>query len=250
MYIVIFYTETTSLDKPFCYNIGYVIYNIITGTIAVKRDFVVEQVWHNPMLFTTAYYSNKRDLYVKRMRAKTVKMEKYGYICQQMIRDFKNHEVIGAYAYNSNFDERVFNFNCDWFKCNNPFDNIPIFDIRGYAHQFIVNDNFKAFCDKYGYYTDNGNYSTTAETIYRFITDDIDFEEEHTALNDSLIETTILLESVCNGAEYNTEYEVLKSIPRKVKKILTIKDTNKNVIAEYECYGYTVYKSKNNIQLK
>lgn len=250
MNIAIFDTETTSLDKPFCYNIGYLIVDTENHDILVKRDYVVEQVWHNPMLFITAYYADKRDIYIKRMRAKTVKMEKYGYICQQMIRDFKQFDVAGAYAYNSGFDERVFNFNCDWFKCNNPFDNVPIFDIRGYAHQFIVNDDFKRFCDTYEYYTDNGNYSTTAETLYRFITNNIDFEEEHTALCDSIIETEILLDSISQGAEYNTNYTVLKSIPRRVKKTLTVKDAEKNIVAEFECYGYTVYKSRNNIQLK
>ena len=155
-----------------------------------------------------------------------------------------------AFAYNSSFDIEVFEFNCDWFKCNNPFDNVPIFDIRGYAHQFIVNNDFKRFCDTHEYYTDNGNYSTTAETLYRFITNNIDFEEEHTALCDSIIETEILLDSISQGAEYNTNYTVLKSIPRRVKKTLTVKDAEKNIVAEFECYGYTVYKSKNNIQLK
>ena len=78
MNIAIFDTETTSLDKPFCYNIGYLIVDTENHDTLIKRDYVVEQVWHNPMLFTTAYYADKRDIYIKRMRAKTVKMEKYG----------------------------------------------------------------------------------------------------------------------------------------------------------------------------
>ncbi len=143
MNIVIFDTETTSLDKPFCYNIGYIIINVETSERVLARDFVCEQVWHNPMLFSTAYYANKRDIYVKAMRIRKTKMDKFGYICQQMIRDFKNYEVHSAYAYNSSFDEKVFNFNCDWFKCNNPFDNITIYDIRGYAHLFLCDDDLK-----------------------------------------------------------------------------------------------------------
>ena len=91
MNIMIFDTETTSLEKPFCYNIGYVIVDTETTEEIKKCDFVVEQVWHNPMLFTTAYYSNKRELYVKSMRQRKTKMDKFGYICQQMIRDIKNY---------------------------------------------------------------------------------------------------------------------------------------------------------------
>ena len=89
MNIVVFDTETTNLEKPFCYNIGYVIANMESGATLLKREFVVEQVWHNDMLFTTAYYANKREIYVKRMQGRKVRMEKFGFITQQMYRDFQ-----------------------------------------------------------------------------------------------------------------------------------------------------------------
>ena len=79
MNIVIFDTETTSLEKPFCYNIGYSI-RTSENQILVEKDFVVEQIWHNLPLFSTAYYAEKRPIYVNRMRARAVKMEKFGYI--------------------------------------------------------------------------------------------------------------------------------------------------------------------------
>jgi hypothetical protein len=101
MNIIVFDTETTSIEKPFCYNVGYAIHNVDTATTLVKREFVCEQVWHNPMLFTTAYYSNKREMYVKRMRARKIKLEKFGFVCQQMIRDIEFFEIEYAYAYNS-----------------------------------------------------------------------------------------------------------------------------------------------------
>ncbi|MDD4876560.1 MAG: hypothetical protein PHQ86_05495 [Dehalococcoidales bacterium] len=197
MNVCVFDTETTSLDKPFCYNIGYEIFNTDSGVSLTAKDFVVEQIWHNLPLFQSAYYADKREIYVARMKARQTIMDKFGYITQEMARDFKKLEVVGSYAFNSDFDERVFNYNCDWFKVINPFDNIPIFDIRGYVHQFISNQpEYLDFCEKHELFTESKNYSTTAEAVYRYLTNDIEFAEEHTALADSKIEAFILAHCV------------------------------------------------------
>lgn len=226
MNIVVFDTETTSVNKPFCYNIGYNIVEVETGKSLLKRDYVVEQVWHNPMLFTTAYYAKKRPKYVSAMRSHKTLMDKYGYICRTMIKDFIDYKVVGAYAYNSKFDDGVFTFNSDWYKCSNPFDNMPIFDIRGYAHEFLIDEDYIKFCEDNSYFTESGNYSTTAETVYRYISGNNDFIEDHTALSDSEIETEILLECIRRGAEVNTDYKAKVSIKREVEKTLTLKDTD------------------------
>lgn len=226
MNIVVFDTETTNLNKPFCYNIGYVICNTDTDEILAEKDFVVEQIWHNMPLFSTAYYENKRPIYVNRMRAKKTKMNKFGYICKEMIKDFNTFNVEYAYAYNSSFDEKVFEYNCDWFKCNNPFDMIPILDIRGNVHNTIAfTQPYKDFCERYNRFTEKGNYSTTAETVYQYITGITDFEEEHTALADSIIELSILLITVNEyGLEYGKEYKTYSSIPRTTEKVLSVTD--------------------------
>lgn len=249
MNIVVFDTETVSLEKPFCYNIGYTIVNTESRKHLIKRDYVVEQVWHNPMLFITAYYADKREIYVKAMRSRKTIMAKYGYICQAMIRDFIKYEVVGAYAFNSPFDDKVFTYNSDWFKCNNPFDNIPIFDIRGYVHQFMVNDDFKEFCENYGYFTGSGNYSTTAEVMYRYLTGNTEFIEDHTALSDSEIEAEILLECFKRGAEINTAYDVKRSIKREVEKFLTV-NTRAGEVYRFPYTSIRINKDKTDINLK
>ena len=223
MNIMIFDTETTSLDKPFCYNIGYQIVDTETGETLVARDFVVEQVWHNLPLFSSAYYADKRPIYVNRMRSRAVIMDKFGYICRQMIRDIKQYEVAHAYVYNSPFDEKVFNFNCDWYKCSNPFDTVQIHDIRGYAHQFIVDEKYIAYCEEHNLFTESGNYSSTAEAVYRYISGKDDFDEEHTALSDSVIETEILFYAMRAGADISIDEKVYRSIERKIEKTLHIR---------------------------
>jgi len=248
MKICVFDTETTSLDKPFTYNIGYLIADTDNDKILLERSYVVEQIWHNLPLFSSAYYASKRPLYVEEMRAKRTTMDKFGYICRQMLRDFKQYGVEAAFAYNSPFDEKVFEFNCDWFKCSNPFDTVPIRDIRGYVHNFVVDNDYKKYCDDHGEYTESGNYSTTAQTVYRYFFDD-EFEEEHTALADAEIEYEILKKCVNKGADLKRSYKTYMSIKKNVEKTLTLTDRDKNT-HEFSYNSITISKDKTKIKLK
>lgn len=250
MNICVFDTETTSLEKPFCYNIGYVIADSKSQAILVKHDYVVEQVWHNPMLFTTAYYANKRPIYVDRMRVRKAIMDKFGYICQTMIREFKNFNVEHAYAFNSPFDDKVFRFNCDWFKCNNPFDNIAIHDIRGIVHKKLaLTKEYQEFCNENQRFTENGNYSTTAETVFQFMAQDTEFKEEHTALSDSEIEFEILVNLAESDNDFTTDFQTYASIPRRTRRVLTIINMDGEEF-EFDYYKKTENKKTNTIKLK
>lgn len=250
MNIVVFDTETTSLNKPFCYNIGYTILDADTEAHLVAKDFVVEQVWHNLPLFSTAYYAEKRPIYVLAMRSRKTTMKKFGYICQEMMRDFAKFNVQCAYAYNSSFDEKVFDFNCDWFKCNNPFDTIPIHDIRGNVHNFIVDADYQKFCVDHEYFTESGCYSSTAETVYRYLKNDTEWNEDHTALNDSLIEAEILLETFYRGAEIDANYPVRRSLgsPQIVKTLHISTAEQTDYYFNYE--KIRISKDKTEITLK
>ena len=235
MNIMVFDTETTNLEKPFCYNIGYVIFDTERREVIVKRDFVVEQVWHNSMLFTTAYYADKREIYVGRMKARKCLMDKFGYITQKMYRDIVDFEITDAYAYNSPFDVKVFAYNCEWFKCINPFDNVAIHDIRGYVHKCIAwKEDYQAFCNEHNEFTESGNYSTTAESVFRFLSNDTEWNEEHTALADSEIECAILCECIERGCEWNKDYKVYRSITKnEVKQFEVIDCEGKSYLFDY-----------------
>lgn len=247
-YLCVFDTETISVEKPFCYNIGYLIFDTNANEVVLKRDFVIEQVWHNSMLFNTAYYYDKKDQYITAMKSRKTLMEKFGYVCRQMAKDFKFYGIEQAYAYNSNFDERVFEFNCNWFKCLNPFDNIKILDIRGYFHK-VIDDTFKAWCEQHEQFTESGNYSTTAEVAYRYITNNLDFIESHTALSDSEIECKILQYCVENGCIYGTDYIAKKSIPREVEKDFIVKCKGEEIL-RVPCTSVQFRKKSNTVLIK
>lgn len=225
MNIIVLDTETTGLDKPFCYDCSWVVINTDEGEIIDMKANVVEQVWHNLPLFESAYYKEKRQKYVLMMRRKEAVMNKWGYVMQDLKRDIKKYNVTAIYAYNSDFDDKVITYNCDWFKCNNPLENLPIYDIWGYASQFITcKDDYKRFCESYERFTDTGNYKGSAEVVYQYLNDEPEFIEEHMGLFDSEIEADILMKCVYQyGAKWNTEYKVNKILNRIVKHPYTLK---------------------------
>lgn len=243
MYIMVFDTETTDLNKCFCYNVGYHIVDEATGEVVKEREAVVEQIWHNLELFSTAYYADKRPLYVDKMRKHTATMDKWGYITQEMIRDIKRYHITDIYAYNSAFDDKVFAFNCDWFKTINPLETLAVHDIWGYASEAITNTaKYRAFCEANNRFTETGNYSGTAETVYQFITNDPSFVEQHMGLADSRIEFAILWHCVKNlGLKWATDYKVVKILPRTIPHPYTIY-VNGSVIHSGEYIKKSSYK--------
>ena len=113
--IMVVDTETVSVDKKFCYNIGYTILEIIDSenySVLEKRDFLVKQVWSNTMLFSTAYYANKKPIYTNMLRHKedynNISVLKYNEIMEVIQKDIDFYNIEFVYAYNSPFDEEVF----------------------------------------------------------------------------------------------------------------------------------------------
>ena len=229
-YAIVLDTETTSLDKPFCYDISWVIIDKDNESIVDLKVNVVEQVWHNLPLFESAYYKEKRQKYIEMMRKRDAVMDKWGYIMRKLKQDILKYEINEVYAYNSDFDDKVISYNCDWFKCNNPLENIAVYDIWGYASQFITGlKSYQQFCEEHERFTDTGNYKGSAEVVYQYLTANPEFIEEHMGIFDSEIEAQILFWCIGHGGNWATDYKVNKILPRVIKKPFEIRLDGKTV---------------------
>lgn len=223
MNILVFDTETVDVEHAFCYNVGYTIVNIETREKLIKRDYVIEQVWENKMLFSTAYYAEKKQLYINALRGRKASIKHWGHTMQRMIKDIQEYNVEFAYAFNSPFDVRVFDFNSEWFKSSNALDYVETIDIRGLINKLLFSDEYKAFCEENGFYTESGNYSGNAETLTKFIRQDKEFIEDHTALSDSLIEADIILYMIDKyGVDITKEGKVYATVPRETEREMVI----------------------------
>lgn len=245
MNILVFDTETIGIEKAFCYDIGYVIVNTDTKEILVAKEFVIEQIWSNKPLFETAYYADKKPLYVGKMRSRKAKLTNWGSAIGAMIKDIKQYEVEHLYAYNSNFDCGVFDFNADWYKTRNPLNYGAVHDIWGYTSFLIVSgmaEDYVNFALENKFISDSGNLQNNADTWGKFF-NGLEWNEEHTALEDSKIESQILLYCIDKGLEYGINYKVIRTIPAPSAepRNLTIVDTD-GTEHDFEFVRKTEYK--------
>ena len=224
MKIIVFDTETVDVEHAFCYNVGYCIVDTETKETLLKRDYVVEQVWENKMLFSTSYYAEKKSLYVSALRGRRASIKHWGHIQQRMIKDIETYGVEYVYAFNSPFDVRVFDFNSEWFKSSNALDYVKTIDIRTLINPLVFSSEYKEFCEINNLFTESGNYSANAESLTKFIRQDINFMEEHTALSDSLIEADIILYMIDNYDVdiTNEKGKVYATIPREQEQEMVI----------------------------
>ncbi len=192
-------TETISLDKPFVYDLGYTIADA-DGNIIAKKSYVITQIWNNKELFATSYYAAKKPLYISRLKSKYSKKVSWGNAMRYLANDIKKYGVTEIFAYNSKFDTRALNFMCAWYKVVNGLGGIQIKDIMKYIAPITETEDYKNFCEINGYMTAHKipQCQKKAETLYRYLTKNVDFTEEHTGLEDSLIELEILMVALGN----------------------------------------------------
>lgn len=187
-------TETINLEKQFVYDLGYTIADA-DGNVVARKSYVISQVFNNKELFATGYYSNKMPLYLERLANGYSKKVGWGHAMRYLANDIKKYSITEIYAYNSKFDTKAIAFMCGWFNVVNPLGDKEILDIMDFIKPITNTKEYKDFCKENGYMTKHKypRPQMKAETLYKYLTDNVDYEEEHTGLEDSLIELEILL---------------------------------------------------------
>lgn len=243
-----------SIAKPLVYDLGYKIIDR-NGNEYLRRSFLITEIFSVPSIFQTAYYAEKRPLYIQALKNGDIILTDWNAAIETLIDDLQEVDAVGAY--NAMFDfkkaitftERYINalYSEDYDKWEQrqrasantiiqgqvtpsnldlsvfrirDFEK-PIFDLWGLAcDNLLNNDNFRDFCDELSLYTQSKQYySTTAETAYKFITNNVNFQEAHTAINDADIEADIFT-AIIRKTGHNFQRGITPFPFRKVGKVL------------------------------
>lgn len=205
-YKIVVDTETCPLDKDFegvtpsnmwVYDIGWAIVDK-RGNVYRTRSFVNADIFLGERdLMQSAYYANKLPQYWEQIKSGERILTSFYNIRKIFLEDMAEFEVTEVFAHNMRFDYGTLNNTEKWLTKSKiryffPFGT-EICDTLKMANDVICKmPTYRKFCEENGYICKNGQLRKTAEILYRFISQNNDFIESHTALEDVMIEKEIL----------------------------------------------------------
>lgn len=205
--IVIDVETTNSIDDPFCYDVGFAVIDPL-GKIYESHSYVVADIFLDLDLMESAYFKEKIPQYWedikngKRLlrRFKTIKM-----IFADVVKQYGVKIVV---AHNARFDYRALNLTQRFLTSSKyryffPF-GIEIWDSLKMSREVLRDSvEYDNFCYENDFLTKRMAKRYTAEILYRFLTDNLDFEESHTGLEDVEIEKEIFAYCLSQKPEIN-----------------------------------------------
>lgn len=196
-YITLDTEGANSIEMPFAYDLGFAIHDK-HGNIYHQENLVIFETFYQMQMFMkNAYYADKLPQYHEEIALGIRKV-----VTIQQAKEIFNtyaqlYNVRAVIAYNMPYDYRALTNAIrnrhglqEWFFT---FD-YELWDSLKMARQTICKQkSYREFCENNGFTwgKNNKNLRTSAEVVYRYLTQDLDFEEKHTGLEDVKIEVAI-----------------------------------------------------------
>lgn len=195
-------TETANnIDNPIVFDIGGAIHDK-QGNVMETFSFIVKEVFYGmPDLMAECFYQSKLPMYRAQIKQGSRQVKSWYEVRTHIHNLCDKYSVKAIIAHNMRFDYRSTNTTQRYLTYSRyryffPKD-IPLWDTLSMAKDTIVKQKtYIRFCENNGYCTKNGKPRATAEILYRYITNDIDFIESHTGLEDVLIEKEIFVKCI------------------------------------------------------
>lgn len=205
-YKIVLDCETAPLDKDlmavtpsnmFVYDLGWAVVDK-RGKVYKTQSFINADIFLGEKdLMKSAYYANKIPQHWENIKSGKSILTSFYNIRKAFLKDLAEWGVKEVFAHNARFDYGALTNTQRWdtkskFRYFFPYD-VTICDTLKMSRQVIgTMPTYKRFCLENGYMTKNNQCRFTAEVLYRFISKDNEFIEEHKGLDDVMIEKEIM----------------------------------------------------------
>lgn len=233
MFDLVIDTETAPMRKvpmylmaanSLVYDLGGVVRDTKTGEIVHSFSFIIADTFYNNNMMQSAYYAEKLPQYHEGVARGMWTSVSFKYAYEYIYNIIAQYGIKTVWAYNAQFDVTTLNttikhYSNEWITEFFPA-SITIKDIWARCSNITGTKKYVSYCIDNGFLTEKGNPKTSAEVVYRYLTQNDDFIEAHTALNDAQIEAFILTKAQKNkkkaqkgiGGGYKMAAEVCKQM--------------------------------------
>ena len=189
------------------FEIGIKVYDLETEKVVKEKSYLVRKFFNNKYIMLSTFSATKYPSYFEKLNNdKRYKTMSVNDISRDLEKIISRYNIKIMVAHNGNFDkvatERLF----EEFGTNNPLKDLDLLDTmeiskvitfsKDYANYCIANkDRLNSVKDSC-FITNSGRVRTTAQAIYCYITNNANFEEAHTGLEDIDIEIEIFKKSM------------------------------------------------------
>ena len=196
MYMIILDTETTNdIDCPFVYDFGFAVIDE-NAKVYASYSYVNADIFCDDELMSTAFFADKIPQYWEDIKSGKRILKSFRSIERIFRRVCTDWGVNVFVAHNARFDYKSLNNTKRYITTSRsrfffPYGAKFVDTLKLSRNVFANDDDYREFCVSNEYVTKRNENRYTAEIIYRFLTGDNGFEEEHTGLADCMIEKEI-----------------------------------------------------------
>ena len=206
MYDLIIDTETAPIasnvsinqlaQNSLVYDIGGVVRDTSTGDIIKEFSFVIAETFYNNNIMESAYYKEKIPTYKEEIQGGNRKVITFKEARDYIKKLVNFYNIRAVWAYNVRFDITSLNttikrYSNGYVKHFLPY-GLKVKDIWARCTNITGTKKYVSWCFNNGFVTEKGNPQTSAEIVYRYLIQNNNFVESHTALEDAKIEAFIL----------------------------------------------------------
>ena len=193
---IILDTETANdIDCPLVYDFGFSVIDE-NGKSYASYSFVNADIFCDDEIMSTAYFADKIPQYWEDIKSGKRVLKSFRSIERIFRRVCREWGIDTFVAHNARFDYMALQITKRYITTSKerfffPYGSKFVDTLKLSREVFGHDEIYRNFCITNGYVTNRGQNRYTAEVIYRFLTDDNSFEEEHTGLADCMIEKSI-----------------------------------------------------------
>lgn len=209
-YLMVLDIETAnSTEQGLAYDIGFAVADRKGKIYEAHSLMIAEMFYGENELMQSAYYAKKLPQYWKQLLDGQREMVSILTAKRIVAKVMQEYGIKDVYAYNAYFDTSNLNWTIRYLTKSKyrwffPYGT-KYHCIWNMACQTILSQKrFLKFAKENDLVSARGNISTSAETAFKYLTKNADFEEAHTGLEDVKIETQILVKCYAQHKKMDT----------------------------------------------